>query len=175
MICVSERIEERTELTPKQATQSATVGGDENNWSANHAIDKDFATESATHTNNQGGWLKIELEKLFYVGVITVYYRFYYDWYGIKTGCNNSLNEFKACIGNHNNVDVSVYQGNEKQKSCGTLQLNYGLEQSDQTYHFICDVNGDNIILSKTSDSQGVQIVVSEVVIKGAGSWSTEI
>ena len=114
--------------------------------------------------------MKIELEKLLYVGVITIYYRFYNGWYGIKTGCTNSLNEFKSCIGNHNNVDVSVYQGDVKQKSCGTLQLKYGLEQSDQTYHFICHVNGDNIMLSKTSDTLGVQIVVSEVVVKGAGS-----
>ena len=50
-----------------------------------------------------------------------------------------------------NNMDVSVYQGDVKQKSCGTLQLTYGLEQSDQIYTLICNAKGDIVKLTKTS------------------------
>ena len=60
-----------------------------------------------------------------------------------------------------NNVDVSVYQGDVKQKSCGTLQLTYGLEQSDQIYTLICNSGGDTVKLSKNKGN----IVVYEVQV----------
>ena len=72
---------------------------------------------------------------------------------------------FKACVDNHNNVDVSVYQGEVKQNSCGTLQLTYGLEQSDQIYTLICNAEGDTVKLSKTTE----YISVFEVVVVGKG------
>ena len=62
-----------------------------------------------------------------------------------------------------NNVDVSVYQGEVKQKSCGTLQLTYGLEQADQIYTLICNTEGDNVKLSKSTG----HLVVAEVVVTG--------
>ena len=60
-----------------------------------------------------------------------------------------------------NNVDVSVYQGDVKQKSCGTLQLTYGLEQSDQIYTLICNTEGDTVKLSKSTGN----IAVNELVV----------
>ena len=66
---------------------------------------------------------------------------------------------------NDSNVDVSVYLGDVKQKSCGTLQLTYGLEQSDQIYTLICNTEGDTVKLSKTTGN----IVVFEIVITGPG------
>ena len=65
----------------------------------------------------------------------------------------------------NNNVDVSVYQGEVKQKSCGTLQQTYGLEQSDQIYTLICNAKGDSVKLSKDTGT----ITVYEVAISGAG------
>ena len=74
-------------------------------------------------------------------------------------------------MNNHNNVDVSVYQGDVKQKSCGTLQLTYGLEQSDQIYTLICNTEGDTVKLSKSTGD----IVVCEVVVISTGKiHSTE-
>ena len=64
-------------------------------------------------------------------------------------------------MNNENNVDVSVYQGDVKQKSCGTLKLTYGLEQSDQIYTLLCNTRGDTVILSKKTGA----ISVLEVVI----------
>ena len=61
------------------------------------------------------------------------------------------------------NVDVSVYQGEAQQKSCGTLQLTYGLEQSDQIYTLACNAEGDTVKLSKDNG----QIVVMEVAVTG--------
>ena len=69
---------------------------------------------------------------------------------------------------NDNNVDVSVYQGDVKQKSCGTLQLTYGLEQSDQIYTLICSIEGDTVKLTKNSDV----IVVYEIGVTSTGIFS---
>ena len=68
---------------------------------------------------------------------------------------------FKDCVVSDTNTDVSVYQGEVQQKSCGTIQLTYGLEQSDQIYTLICNAKGDTVKLSK---DQG-QISVYEVAI----------
>ena len=70
-----------------------------------------------------------------------------------------------------NNVDVSVYLGEVKQKSCGALQLTYGLEQSDQIYTLVCNTKGDEVKLSKNT---GV-IAVHEVVVIGTGKLSLTV
>ena len=75
---------------------------------------------------------------------------------------------FKNCVNVDNDVDVSVYQGEVKQNSCGTLQLTYGLEQSDQIYTLLCNTKGDTVKLSK---STGI-IVVSEVFVTSTGTFS---
>ena len=66
-----------------------------------------------------------------------------------------------------NNVDVSVYQGDAQKKSCGTLQLTYGLEQSDQIYTLICNTEGDTVKLSKDT---GVT-AVHEITVTNAGTY----
>ena len=66
---------------------------------------------------------------------------------------------------------VSVYQDSVIQKECGTLQLTYGLEQSDQINHINCGARGDMIKLSKNSGN----IVVYEVVIVRPGKGLSEI
>ena len=63
-------------------------------------------------------------------------------------------------------MDVSVYQGEVQQKSCGTLQLTYGLEQSDQIYTLICNTEGDTVTLST---SKGNIAVFEVVVIRSKG------
>ena len=63
-------------------------------------------------------------------------------------------------------MDVSVYQGQVKQKSCGILQRTHGLEQSDQIYTLVCSSDGDSVKLSKTVDT----IVVSEIAVTTKGS-----
>ena len=60
--------------------------------------------------------------------------------------------EFKKTVNSGNNVDVSVYRGEVKQKFCGTLKLTYGLEQSDQIYPLICNIEGDTVKLSKSKE-----------------------
>lgn len=67
-----------------------------------------------------------------------------------------------------NNVDVSVYQGDKKQGSCGTLKFSYGLEQSDQIYTLQCRIGGDIVKLSKPKDSGN--LVVHEIVVVASGS-----
>ena len=147
------------EITPKNVTQGDTI----TEYKAQHAIDMDLSTTSATRTNGDKGWLKLEFDKTYFIHKVVIYYMFYTDWYDSTTtaGCVESVDIFKSCADINNNVDVSVYQGEVKQKSCGTLQLNYGLEQSDQIYTLLCMTKGDTVKLSK---SEG-HIVVFELAV----------
>ena len=64
-------------------------------------------------------------------------------------------------------MEVLVYQGETEKKSCGVLQLTYGLEQSDQIYTFFCDTDGDSLVLRKR---QG-PIAVYEIAVIGEGTF----
>ena len=116
---------------------------------------------AATHTDNGAGWLTLEFDKAYFIHKVVVYYWFYTGWYDPNNWCTHSEANFRRCVDNHNNVDVSVYQGDIKQKSCGTLQLTYGLEQSDQIYTLLCNTEGDTVKLSKDTGD----IAVCEVVV----------
>ena len=146
-------------------TQGKTFANNEKEWAAAHAVDKDFSTVAATPTDNGAGWLKLELDEKHFIHKIILYLRFYTNWYNAGTDCMDDLNTFKRCAGLDSNVDVSVYQGEVKQKSCGTLRQTYGLEQSDQIYTLLCNTEGDTVKLSKDT---GV-IAVCEIVIISTG------
>jgi len=107
--------------------------------------------------------LKLEFSKTHFIQKVVIYYRFYTNWYDPGSWCFQNEARFKGCVDGDNNVDVSVYQGEVKQKSCGTLQLTYGLEQSDQIYTLLCNTEGDNVKLSKSTG----HLVVAEVVVTG--------
>ena len=130
------------------------------------ALDKDLKTASAVKTDNGNGelWLKLEFDKTHFIDRVVIYYMFYTNWFDSE-GCQKNEREFKACVDKSNNVEVSVYQGEVKQKSCGTLQLTYGLKQSDQIYTLPCNVEGDTVKLRKQS-SEG-EIRVFEAVVIG--------
>ena len=98
---------------------------------------------------------------------------FYTNWYNPNNHCAKSEANFRGCVNRENDIDVSVYQGEEKQKSCGTLQLTYGLEQSDQIYTLFCNTEGDTVKLSKNSGL----IVVYEIatIQKNEGILNVEM
>ena len=160
---ISEPATEIAELSPRRVSQGKTFQNNEECCAAAHAIDKDLSTVAATHTDSGAGWLKLEFDKTYFIHKIVIYYRFYTDWYHPINWCLQSEARHKECVDNDNNVDVSVYQGEVKQKSCGTLQLTYGLEQSDQIYTLICNAAGNTVILSK---SVGVMSLY-EVIVTG--------
>ena len=151
--------------------QGKTTHNNEEIYAAAHAKDRDLSTAAATHTENGAGWLELQFDKTYFINKIIIYYRFFTDWYYPNDWCVESVSNFKACVDNENNVDVSVYQGDVNQKSCGTLQLTYGLEQSDQIYTLICNTEGDTVKLSK--DTGG--ILVFEVVVIGTGKLISKI
>jgi hypothetical protein len=163
----SDRKIEANEIDPTKVTQGKTLQNMERRYAAKHAVDKDLSTFSATQTDNRSGWLKLKLDRSYFIHKIIIYYRFYTNWYDPDEGCTKSVDKFKDCIDRCNNVDVSVYQGDVKQKSCGTLQLTYGLEQSDQIYELICNTEGDSVKLSKDTGN----IAIYEIVIMGPGVW----
>ena len=142
-------------------TQGATANNDEASWAAKHAVDRDLTTAAAVKADTGEGWIKLEFSRTYFIHKIMIYYKFYTDWYDPTTYCAKNEFYFHKCVKNDNNVDVSVYQGDVKQKSCGTLQLTYGLEQSDQIYTLICYIEGDNVRLSKDTGN----IAVYEVVV----------
>ena len=149
-------------MTPTTVTQGKTFNNDERIYGAANAVDKNLASLSGTHTDNGAGWLKFKFDKTYNFNKVVIYYWFYTNWYD-SNGCAESEANFRKCVESHNNVDVSVYQGEVKLKSCGTLQLTYGLEQSDQIYTLFCNTHGDTVKLSKSTGS----LAVSEVVMTG--------
>ena len=161
----AERSKEIAEITSISVTQGKTIDNNEECCAAANAIDKDFSTGAVTHTDNGAGWLEIQLDRTYFINKIIIYYWFYTDWYHPNEWCVESESNFKVCVNSHNNVDVSVYQGEVQQKSCGTLQLTYALEQSDQIYTLICNTEGDTVKLSKNTGF----IAVFEVVVIGTG------
>ena len=158
----AERENNLAEITPTSVSQGNTI----NSNIAGKAVDKNLTTIAATHTDNGAVWLKLQFDKTHFIHKIIIYYIFYTDWYERSTlWCCETVANFKYCVDNHNNVDVSVYQGEVQQKSCGTLQLTYALEQSDQIYTFICNTEGDTVKLSKSTG----HIAVCEVVVISSG------
>ena len=154
-----------SEITPTVVTQGKTLNDDEECCAAAHAVDKDLSTAAAAHADNGAGWLKLQLARTHYIHKIVIYRRFFTGWYNSQAYCAQSVTNFKSCVDNENNVNVSVYQGQALQKSCGTLKLTYGLEQSDQIYTLFCNIEGDTVKLSKDTG----QIAVREVVVVGTG------
>ena len=154
-------------------TQGRTFNGEETKYAATHALDKDLSTKAATNTNNGAGWLKLKFDRTYFISNVVIYRTFYNDWYNPNDFCARSEANFKECVDNGNNVDVSVYQGEVKQKSCGTLRLTYGLEQSDQIYTLLCNVEGDTVKLSKSTGD----IALTEVAVTSRTSrtWTGNV
>ena len=113
-------------------------------------------------------WLKLEFDRTYFIHKIVIYQKFYTNWYDPDNGCVQSESSYQTCKDNKNNVDIAVYQGDELQATCGTLQLTYALDQADQIYTFICSTNGDTVLLSKTY----FHIAVYEIVVTSAGNCS---
>ena len=106
--------------------------------------------------------MKIELGKSYFIHKTVIYWIFFTNWYDPNNWCAQGKANFRACVDQHSNVlDVSVYQGEVPQKSCGTLKLSYGLEQSDQIYTLLCNAEGDTVKLSKKEG----HIVVFDVAV----------
>ena len=144
-------------VNPDKSHSINTKNSDEVCCAAEHAVDKDLSTRAATLIDSDGeAWLKLQFDKSNFIGKIIIYYGFYTNWY-----FEVDMEDYIKWIDNRNNVDVSVYQGDVKQKSCGTLQLTHGLEQSDQIYTLICDTKGDTVKLSKSEN----RILVYEIVV----------
>ena len=161
----SDREQEIGEITPTSSAHGNTHENNEECCAAALAIDKDLSTQAVTGTQNGAGWIKLEFDKTYFINRVVIYYRFYTNWYKPSGGCAQSLNRFKGCVDNDNNVDVSVYQREAKQKSCGTLKLTYGLEQSDQIYTLLCMTIGNMVKLSK---SAGYIAVFEVVAVSGS-------
>ena len=160
-----ERNKEIAEMRPTRVTHGKVAHNNPTGYAAAHAIDGDLHTKSVTTTDNGVAWLKIEFDKTYFINKVVMYYMFVTDWYDTNSWCSKSVSNFKACVNQDSNVDVSVYQGDVKKKSCGTLQLTDGLEQSDQIYTLLCNTEGDTVKLSKSSG----YIQVCEVVVTSDG------
>ena len=116
-------------------------------------------------------WLTLEFDKTYFIHKVVIYYIFYTNWYNPDGWCAQSEARFRVCVDSDNNVDVSVYQGEVQQKSCGTLQLTYGLEQSDQIYTLLCLTEGNTVKLSKSAGTMGV----FEVAVTKTGMFLTTV
>ena len=152
---------ERTEIIPTRVTQSKAAANNidgELCCAGAKAIDRNLQTRTSSVMDDIGeAWLKLEFDKSYRIDKIIIYYSFFTNWFS----SGDTVTDYKTRIDNRNNVDVSVYQGEVKQKSCGTLQLTYALNQSDQIYTLLCSTEGDTVKLSKFEN----KVVVYEVVV----------
>ena len=139
---------------------------DKQDANVDKAVDKDISTKMISPVENGEAWFKMEFGKTEFIHEVNIFTRFFTDWYRPNSNCVQSIEQFKSCKDESNNVDVSVYQGKVQQKSCGTLQMTYGLEQSDQIYTLLCNTEGDSLKLSKTT---GDRIEIFEIVVTGKG------
>ena len=142
-------------------TQEKTKNNNEILYAAAHAADKDLSTRAV----NEAGWIKLEFDKTYFIHKVVIYCRFFTNWYNSEDFCALSEANFIECVNRANNVDVSVYQGDVLQKSCGTLQKTYGLEQSDQIYTLVCNTEGDIVKLDRGTG----RMTVAEVAVTSTG------
>ena len=148
---IPERSKEIAEIAPTSVTQGAE-----------NAFDKDLTT-GYTDVNNGG--LKVEFDQTYFINNVVIYHEFYTNFYDPSRWCAQSEANFRTCVDERQNVNVSVYQGEVQKKSCGTLQLTYGLDQSDQFYKLICNAKGDTVKLSNNTG----RILLLEVVVTVSG------
>ena len=164
---ISVREPDIAEIAPTNVSQGRTWENNEECCAAAYAIDYDFSTHALATTDIGTGWIKLHFDKTYYIDKVVVYYRFYSNWYDPNDDCVESEAMFRSCVDFNTNVDVSVYRGEVKQKSCGTLQLTYGLEQSDQIYTLLCYAEGDAVKFSK---DEGHILVYEVVVVSSSGN-----
>ena len=157
------------EITPTSVSQQSTHGGSYK-WccSAEYAIDRDLTTWSAG-----AGWFKLDIDGIHYVHKIIIHHRIFTNAYNPDDHCvKTGQAQFRECLDQGTDIDVSVYQGEVKEKSCGALKLTYGLEQSDQIYTLLCNIDGDMVKLSKDTG----HILIREIVVIGLGkTFSTPL
>ena len=154
------------EIIPTKATNGKTFN-DNTRKAASSAVDKDLETDATLEaTTDEEAWMKLEFDREYLIDRVIVYNRFYNNWFRNTVNCVQSLENYKGCVDHLKDVEVSVYQGDVKQKSCGTLRPNYGLEQTDQIYTLICNAKGDAVKLSKNSG----RFPVWEVVVTKSGT-----
>ena len=144
--CSDESFSERTrsiaEITPKTVIQKETYVNDDKRFGALNTVDNDLSTQAVTPaTGSVETWLKLGFDETKFIHKVLIYYGFFTNWFDPSSwSCALSVDSFKHCVDNDNNVDVSVYQGELKQRSCGTLQLTYGLDRNSQIRSTHCFV-----------------------------------
>ena len=148
------------EISPLRVTQSKTFLDEPHRFKETFAVDRNLLTQSVAEVVDGEVWVKVEFGKSRFVHKIVIYQIFYNADFYPDNWCTVTMSNYRACKDNNNNVDVSVYLEEEHQKSCGTLQLTYGLKFSAQIYTFFCDVEGDSIRLSKKSKQMSIYEVV---------------
>ena len=156
-------------VTPTSVTLSNNNDDHGSCCGALNAIDSDLSR--AVLADPGGGsvaWLRLEFDRAYVFHRIVVYNRFYTNWFNQSDTCAGNEDDFRLCIDKNQNVDVSVYQGDAKQRSCGVLQLTHGLEQSDQIYTRLCNMRGNRVLFSKHGDGS---FTFSEIVIIRAGDY----
>ena len=114
-------------------------------------------------------WFRIEFDGPQFVHKIKFYNKFFTNWFRQNNRCVKNDEEWKKCIDEDTNIDISVPQGNTETKYCGAIQLTYKLEQADQIYTLICNAVGDAVVLSKTNE----ELKIYEIVVIGKGLYKS--
>ena len=132
---------------------------------ASHISDKNLRTRAAVEPSVGEAWIKLEFDKEYLIHRVIIYNRFYNNWF-TNGLCGQTIEKYKSCVDYQKDVEVSVYKRDVKQKSCGTIQPTYGLEQTEQIYTLICNAEGDILKLARENSGK---FMIWEIVVTGPG------
>ena len=153
------------EISPTRITIETDAGeikGTSDN--ANFAVDGDLLTSSAINLplEKESAWLKLQFSEEYFIHRAIIYNIFYQDWYIPDSKCLLDMYHYKMCVEKYDQIEVSIYLGDRKKKSCSELRLTYGLKQPDQIYTVNCNSRGNIVkVISKEDDVEIFEIVVT--------------
>ena len=129
---------------------------------AEKLIDNDLYSRAVLVRENttNSSWIKISLDRPYFITKVVVYNTFFVDWYVPDSDCVVNTEHFISCNNKVDGVNVTV-----SEKICATLQVfPTALDQKDQVYSLLCNAEGKEVLLSK---SEVQKFSIRDVAILG--------
>lgn len=137
------------EIVPMKAElETDTFENTTSSSSAGKAIDTDLFSRAVIQKNLADiSWIKISLDNVYFITKVVIYSNFFVNWYHQEDDCVKSVDKFRSCL-TIDGLKVTV-----SEKICATLQaFPTRLNQEDQVYPLLCEVEGKDVILSQSEE-----------------------
>ena len=146
---ISERARLPNEIVPMKAETKEDAAKED---TAKKLIDTNLFTRAILVKNDStnSSWIKISLDRPYFITKVVLYNKFFVDWYVPDDVCVVNTDHFKTCNSKIDGLKVTV-----SEKICATLQVfPTALDQKDQVYSLLCNVEGKEVLLSKTEEGK---------------------